>query len=98
MAEAGRRCVRSQRLRERVRAIAVPAPRRRRVRMPALLGVVAALTFPQAVGARHSSSGATWTAQVNGVVLYCADHPAPSLVLGADRAEVLAAAQRLGLW
>jgi hypothetical protein len=45
--------------------------------MPALLGVVAALTFPQAVGARHSSSGATWTAQVNGVVLYCADHPRP---------------------
>jgi hypothetical protein len=63
-----------------------------------LVLLVAGRTFPQAVGARHSSSNATWTAQVNGVVLYCADHPAPSLVLGADRAEVLAAAQRLGLW
>jgi hypothetical protein len=60
--------------------------------------LVADHPFPQAVGARHASSGATWTAQVNGLVLYCADHPAPSLVLGADRAEVLAAAQRLGLW
>jgi hypothetical protein len=60
--------------------------------------LVAGHSFPQAVGARHSSSGATWTARVNGVVLYCADHPAPSLVVGADRAEVLAAAQRLGLW
>jgi hypothetical protein len=60
--------------------------------------LVAGRAFPQAVGARHASSGATWTARVDGVVLYCADHPAPSLVLGVDRAEVLAAAQRLGLW
>jgi Putative zinc-finger len=63
-----------------------------------LVLLIAGHTFPQAVGAQHSSSGATWTAQANGVVLYCADHPAPSLVVGADRAEVLAAAQRLGLW
>jgi len=63
-----------------------------------LVLLVAGHTFPQATDARHSASGATWTARVNGVVLYCADHPAPSLVLGADQAEVLAAAQRLGLW
>jgi hypothetical protein len=63
-----------------------------------LVLLVAGQPFPQAVGARHASSGATWTAQVNGAVLYCADHPAPSLVVGADQAEVLAAAQRLGLW
>ena len=63
-----------------------------------LVLLVASRTFPQAAGARHGSSGASWTAQVNGVVLYCADHPAPSLVLGADRAQVVAAAQRLGLW
>jgi Putative zinc-finger len=60
--------------------------------------LVADNSFPQATGARHSASGATWMAQVNGVVLYCADHPAPSLVVGADQAQVLAAAQRLGLW
>jgi Putative zinc-finger len=59
--------------------------------------LVASHSFPQAVGARHASAGATWTAQVNGLMLYCADHPAPSLLLGADRAEVLAAAQQLGL-
>jgi len=67
-------------------------------------------TFPPAVGARQLASGAgagggvatgtgtAWTAQVGGVVLVCADHPAPSLVVGADQVEVLAAAQRLGLW
>jgi hypothetical protein len=41
--------------------------------------------------------GATWIAEVDGVVLFCADRPAPSLVVGQDRAEVLLAAQRLGL-
>jgi hypothetical protein len=60
--------------------------------------LLASRPFPQAVGARHAPSGAAWTAQISGVVLLCADHPAPSLLLGADRAEVLAAAQRLGLW
>jgi hypothetical protein len=59
--------------------------------------LVASHPFPQALGARHGSSGVTWTAQVDGVVLFCADDPAPSLLLGADRPEVLAAAQRLGL-
>jgi Putative zinc-finger len=62
-----------------------------------LMLLIAGQPFPQAVGARHASSGATWTAQVDGAVLYCADQPAPSLLLGDDRAEVLAAAQRLGL-
>jgi Putative zinc-finger len=62
-----------------------------------LVLLVAGQPFPQAVGARHGSAGATWTAQINGLMLFCADHPAPSLVVGADRAEVLAAAQRLGL-
>jgi Putative zinc-finger len=59
--------------------------------------LVAGRPFPQAAGARHAPSGATWTAQVRGVVLFCADHPASSLLLGTDQAEVLAAAQRLGL-
>jgi hypothetical protein len=63
-----------------------------------LVLLLAGHAFPQAVGARHASSGATWTAQISGVVLFCADHPAPSLLLGADQAEVLAAAQQLGLW
>jgi hypothetical protein len=62
-----------------------------------LVLLVASRHFPQAAGAHHAPSGATWTAQVHGVVLFCADHPAPSLLLGADQAEVLAAAQRLGL-
>src|SRR6266567_1539934 len=160
-----------QHLRERIRATiaAAPAPPRRRIRlgtrMPALLGVVAALLAAAVAGgllaarerapaqpapitaavasyregvaawtptgeppparqldgltwqgatrgelaglpvvahtyqdvARHASSGATWTARVDGAVLYCADHPAPSLVVGADQAEVLVAAQQLGL-
>jgi Putative zinc-finger len=53
--------------------------------------------FPEAAGARPMPDGATWIAEVDGVVLFCADRPAPSLVVGQDRAEVLLAAQRLGL-
>jgi hypothetical protein len=53
--------------------------------------------FPQAAGARLMPGGATWVAVVDGVVVFCADRPAPSLVVGQDRAEVLLAAQRLGL-
>src|ERR671910_740635 len=53
--------------------------------------------FPEAAGARLMPGGATWIAEVDGVVLFCADQPAPSLVMGQDRAEVLLAAQRLGL-
>jgi hypothetical protein len=53
--------------------------------------------FPEAVGARHTQDGATWIAEVDGVVLVCAERPAPSLVVGQDRAEVLLAVRRLGL-
>ena len=53
--------------------------------------------FPEAAGARLMPGGATWIAEVDGVVVFCADRPAPSLVVGQDRAEVLLAAQRLGL-
>jgi predicted anti-sigma-YlaC factor YlaD len=53
--------------------------------------------FPEADGARPMPDGATWIAEVDGVVLFCADRPAPSLVVGQDRAEVLLAARRLGL-
>jgi hypothetical protein len=54
-------------------------------------------SFPQAHGASHQPANAVWTATLDGVALLCADHPAPSLLLGDDRAEVVAAAQRLGL-
>jgi hypothetical protein len=53
--------------------------------------------FPEAAGARVMPGGVTWIAEVDGVVVFCADRPAPSLVVGQDRAEVLLAAQRLGL-
>ena len=53
--------------------------------------------FPEAAGARPMPDGATWIAEVDGVVVFCADRPAPSLVVGQDRAEVLLAARRLGL-
>jgi hypothetical protein len=53
--------------------------------------------FPEAAGARLMPGGATWIAEVDGVVVFCADRPAPSLVVGQDRAEVLLAARRLGL-
>jgi hypothetical protein len=38
-----------------------------------------------------------WSIHVEGVVLFCADRPTPSLVVGQDRAKVLVAAARLGL-
>jgi hypothetical protein len=53
--------------------------------------------FPEATGARPMPGGVTWIAEVDGAVVFCADRPAPSLVVGQDRAEVLLAAQRLGL-
>ena len=53
--------------------------------------------YPEATGARPMPGGATWIAEVDGVVLFCAERPAPSLVVGQDRAEVLLAARRLGL-
>jgi anti-sigma factor RsiW len=54
-------------------------------------------SFPQAHGASHQPPGTTWTAEVQGLALFCADHPAPSLLLGDDQSLVLAAARRLGL-
>ena len=54
-------------------------------------------SFPQAHGASHQPPGTTWTAEVQGLALFCADRPAPSLLLGDDQSLVLAAAQRLGL-
>jgi hypothetical protein len=39
----------------------------------------------------------TLVAEVDGVALFCADHPVPSRLVGADQALVLAAAQLLGL-
>ena len=54
-------------------------------------------SFPTAVGAHHPAGSDTWMSEVEGVVLFCADRPAPSLVVGQDRAQVLVAAARLGL-
>lgn len=54
-------------------------------------------TFPVAEGAEHTPGSETWTAQVDGAVLFCADHPVPSLVVGDDRKEVALAADELGL-
>ena len=54
-------------------------------------------SFPTAVGAHHPAGSDTWISEVEGVVLFCADRPAPSLVVGQDRATVLVAAARLGL-
>jgi len=54
-------------------------------------------SFPTAVGAHHPAGSDTWISEVEGVVLFCADRPAPSLVVGQDRALVLLAATRLGL-
>jgi anti-sigma factor RsiW len=53
--------------------------------------------FPVAEGARHSADGATWSARADGVVLFCADRPVPSLLIGDDDAEVKLAASELGL-
>lgn len=54
-------------------------------------------TFPLAREAEHDSDGRTWTAEVDGTVLFCADHPIPSLVVGDDAKEVALAADELGL-
>jgi hypothetical protein len=54
-------------------------------------------SFPTAVGAHHPTGSDTWVSEIDGVVLFCTDHPTPSLVLGQDRAIVLRAASRLGL-
>ena len=54
-------------------------------------------SFPTAVGAHHPAGSDTWVTEVDGVGLFCADRPTPSLVVGQDRAQVLLAAARLGL-
>jgi hypothetical protein len=57
----------------------------------------ASRSFPTAAGARHQPTAAMWLAEVDQVVVLCADRPWPSLLVGQDRAEVLLAANRLGL-
>jgi anti-sigma factor RsiW len=57
----------------------------------------ASRSFPTATGARHQPTPTMWLAEVDRVVLLCADRPWPSLVVGQDRAEVLQAAAQLGL-
>jgi hypothetical protein len=57
----------------------------------------ASRSFPTAAGARREPTAAMWLAEVDQVVVLCADRPWPSLVVGQDRAEVLLAADRLGL-
>ncbi|MDQ3661914.1 MAG: hypothetical protein M3454_12820 [Actinomycetota bacterium] len=54
-------------------------------------------TFPVARGAEHNASGTTWSANLNDVVLFCADRPVPSLVMGDDAREVRLASIELGL-
>jgi hypothetical protein len=46
---------------------------------------------------RRGGQDTTLVAEVDGVALFCADHPVPSRLVGADQALVLAAAQLLGL-
>ncbi len=53
---------------------------------------VVAFLYQDAVGDR-----ATWLARVDGVAVFCADQPAPSLLVGADQAKIQVAAERLGL-
>jgi hypothetical protein len=53
--------------------------------------------FPTAAGAEHSSDGRTWKANSNGLVLFCADEPTPSLVVGDDGMELAMAVDRLDL-
>jgi hypothetical protein len=54
-------------------------------------------SFPVAEGAEHATAGETWTAELDGAVLLCAERPVPSLVVGDDRKEVDLAASELGL-
>lgn len=54
-------------------------------------------TFPVADGAELGSEGKTWIAHAGGRVLFCADRPVPSLVIGDDQHMVMLAATELGL-
>lgn len=62
-----------------------------------LVVYVADQTWPIAHGATHAADADTWTADIEGAVLYCADNPTPSLVVGEQRSEVLSLAATLGL-
>jgi hypothetical protein len=53
--------------------------------------------FPVAAGAEHSSDGRTWRANNDGLLLFCAEEPTPSLVVGDDGRELVLAVDRLGL-
>jgi hypothetical protein len=57
----------------------------------------ASRSFPTAIGASHEPTPTMWLAEVDRVVVLCADRPQPSLLVGQDRAEVLLAAGLLGL-
>lgn len=54
-------------------------------------------TWPIAGGAEHAADADTWTADIEGAILYCADSPRPSLVVGEERSDVLSLAEALGL-
>jgi hypothetical protein len=58
----------------------------------------ASRSFPTAAGARREPTAAMGLGEVDQVVVLCADRPWPSLLVGQDRAEVLLAADRLGLF
>lgn len=53
--------------------------------------------FPSARGAHPDPISHTWSAKIGGVVLFCADRPMSSLVLGDDPKEVSMAVSKLGL-
>jgi hypothetical protein len=57
----------------------------------------ASRSFPTAAGATHEPTAAMWLAEVDRVVLLCADRPWPALLVGQDRAQLLLAADQLGL-
>ena len=54
-------------------------------------------TFPVALGADHGASGATWSATSDETVMFCADRPVPSLVIGDDERQVRLAVNELEL-
>lgn len=54
-------------------------------------------TWPIADGAEHVTRSDHWSAEIEGVVLYCSDNPRPSLVVGESGSDVDAAAEMLGL-
>lgn len=54
--------------------------------------------FPIADGAHlYEDAAGTWTANVEDAVLFCTEHPIPSLIVGDDTKEVKMAAQELDL-